>query len=532
MNDLVAQAIVFFNSLWRRRNQALAIAWLVCLAAWAYIATLPNVYDSSARVYVDTRSILEPLLQGLAIDSNSGAEVEVMQRSLLTRPNIEKVARMTDLDITATNAAEMEELIERLKEKIEVRRVSQDALYMINYSNQDPQVAHDVVQALLTIFVENNLGQNRQDMDTARRFIEEQIADYEQQLEAAEQRLAKFKQENMSLLSGQQGYEGRLLSAQSSLKNVEGELQTATVRRNTLRQELKNTPEFFEVPNGQGASNGPPTNTALQILQFESTVETLLTRYTEQHPDVVTARRRLDALYRQQQEELDRAGPAGSAEWDGSSGVPNTLYEQLKLSLVNEEATIAALRQQVATANKSVEDLLDVRIQAPLVEAELTKLNRDYNVLKSKYEALLNRREAERISRAREFEADTIQFRIVEPPQVPINPSGPNRLLFLTLALIVGLGSGAGFAFLLTLSNDSISSVTQLRESFALPVLGVVGMQTVSKGRSWRAAKMLVFVTILAGLFVVYGGLVVVDHTLGLASVVSADLLFSSVPPQ
>lgn len=537
MNDLVAQAIAFLNSLWRRRLQAVIVAWLVCLAAWAFIATMPNVYDASARVYVDTRSILVPLLRGLAIDNNSGAEVAIMQRTLLTRPNIEKVARMTDLDITATNPEEMETLIERLKAKIAVRRVAQDDLFLISYSDGDPQIAHDVVQALLTIFVENNLGQNRQDMDTARRFIEEQIIDYETQLEAAEQRLAKFKQENMSLLSGQQGYQGRLSGAQGNLAGIDAQLQNAIVRRDTLRQELKNTPEFFELKGTQAVGSGPPTNTAVRILEFEATIENMLTRYTENHPDVVRARRRLEALYKQQEQELEFAasGPVGvpsAPEGPSGYGVPNTLYEQLKLSMVNEQANIAALRQQVKTAKERVDSLLDIRVQAPLVEAELTKLNRDYNVLRDKYEQLLNRREAERISRAREFEADTVQFRIVEPPKVPIKPSGPNRLLFLTLALVVGLGSGAGFAFLLTLSSDSISSVAQLRETFELPVLGVVGLQATAKGRTWRAAKVFVFGSVLAGLLMVYGALVVVERTEGLAAIIPGDALSRITLPQ
>ena len=99
------------------------------------------------------------------------------------------------------------------------------------------------------------------------------------------------------------------------------------------------------------------------------------------------------------------------------------------------------------------------------------------------------------------------------------------------MALVVGLGSGAGFAFLLTLSSDSISSVSQLRENFAIPVLGIVGLQSTSKGRAWRAAKLVLFGTVLAGLLALYGGLMVVEHTMGLASVIPTDVLSSVLPP-
>ena len=527
MNQHLDQLFSMLNSLWQRRGQALAVIWAISLLGWSFVIALPDTYHASARVYVDTMGILQPLLKGLAVDSNIAAEVELMERTLLSRPNLAKVARMTDLDLTVSTPIQSEELLVRLERQIEVRRAGPN-LFSISYSDLSGQKAHDVVQALLTIFVENNLGQNRRDMDTARRFIEEQIEDYESKLELAEGRLAQFKQKHLDHMSGQDGYRQQFRAAKSRLAAAEAELRDAKLRRDTLRQELQTIPQFFESTDGEGVFGGPPSDLMIRILDHEQTMEDLLTRFTENHPDVIRTKRRLDVLRQQYQSELESAssGPGGPASSAGpGSGIPNTVYEQVKVSLVNEQARIGSLEQQLVDAQAKHDDLVAMAVQVPVIEAELTKLNRDYNVLKTKYEELLSRREAERISRARELEAESVQFRIIEPPVVPVAPSGPNRVLLLALALAVGIGSGGAFAFLLFLSSDAITNVSQLREAFAGPVLGVVSSRNTPEERGWQTAKTLMFGLGVCFLLAVFAGLMLVEYKVGWSGLLKSGWL-------
>lgn len=547
MNPL-AQFLTLLSSVWRRRTMALVIAWLVCLVGWWLVIMQPDRYESSARVYVDTENILRPLLRGLAVDNNLEAEVELIQRTLMSRPNLEKVARMTDLDIGAETPGELESLVNDLSNRTNVDRVGPN-LFSIAFTDSDPRVARDVAQAFLTIFVESNLGQSRRDMETARRFIEEQIVAYEDQLELAEQRLAQFKQENIGLLSGQQGYQQRLTQAESQLGATRAQLRDSQLRAATLQRELNATPQFFAgtrtVNRGPGGTSdpfaGPPSDTHLRILEAEQLVESLLSRFTEKHPDVVVATRRLEALQEQQKEELqarldaaDSAGPAPDVEETETivQGPPNPLYEQLKIQLVTEEGTIAALNDRIIQAQAGVDELLRLRQAVPAVEAEYIKLNRDYEVIKSKYEEFLSRREAERISRAREVEGESIQFRIIEPPQVPVHPAGPDRVLYLTAVLIVGIGSGLAFALLLAFSSDKMSTMLQLKEAFQLPVLGAVSMIE-SRGRqSRRLVGATAFLVALVALFGSYGALNYIEQELGLDKSALADLADEHIPAE
>ena len=487
MEELYPQLLAWVNGLWRRRWIALALSWILCLVGWGVVSTLPDTYSSSGRVYVDTATVLRPLLSGIAVEDDVYSEINVMKRTLLSRPNLEKVARATDLDITATSDEAMERLIQRLRRSTRVAGAG-DNLFAISFEGPDPQQAKDIVQALITIFIERNLGDNRTDMDAARQFLDQQIRSYELQLEEAEQRTARFKQQNMGLLPGASGYHGRLSGARERLARAQSDLKEATTQRDVLRRELAEVPEFLEFQSDQALNGaGPPSTTEIRIIELEGRLEDLLTEYTDQHPDVVKVQRRLDAMLEKQELELQAALGGNALTGDAENGTKtlktvNPLHDQLRVRLIEQEANVQVLQEAVREREQVVADLNALATSVPIVEAEYTKLNRDYGVLQRKYQELLSRREAARISQDRENQADKVQFRIIDPPQVAVYPSGPNRAAFLMVATVVSVGAGVGFAFLLTLISPTFANARQLSDQFGIPVIGVV--QEVH--RAWR----------------------------------------------
>src|ERR1019366_6426639 len=99
MNTLLVMARRILKAAWRYRWAAVALAWMICGAGWAYVYTIPNSYEASVRLYVDADAILTPLLRGLAVDNSLGSQLDVLQRTLLSRPNLEKLVSNTDLAI-------------------------------------------------------------------------------------------------------------------------------------------------------------------------------------------------------------------------------------------------------------------------------------------------------------------------------------------------------------------------------------------------------------------------------------------------
>src|SRR5512141_971091 len=105
MQELVAQLVGYLRGIWHRRWIGLAFAWLVAIVGTLVIFRLPDKYEASARVYVDTQSLLRPLMSGMAINNDPSQQVSILSRILLSRPNLEKIIRKADLDTSAGVAA-------------------------------------------------------------------------------------------------------------------------------------------------------------------------------------------------------------------------------------------------------------------------------------------------------------------------------------------------------------------------------------------------------------------------------------------
>ncbi|MGB5569760.1 MAG: chain length-determining protein, partial [Sedimenticolaceae bacterium] len=133
MHEVVVLLLRYARGTWRFRWWMLGIAWAVSIVGWSVVAKLPDQFEASARVFVDTSSVLRPLLQGLAINTgDTQQQIFLMTRTLLSRPNLEKVMRMTDLDLQATTDTEKEEIVDGLKKKITLSGTSRENLYTIS----------------------------------------------------------------------------------------------------------------------------------------------------------------------------------------------------------------------------------------------------------------------------------------------------------------------------------------------------------------------------------------------------------------
>ncbi len=477
-------------SLWDRRWTIVLVAWVLCLAGWVIVTLLPNRYESSARIYVDTESLLRPLMQGLAIQPDRGREVELVRRTLLSRPNLQQLMQMTDLGLTVDTPADQEALMTQLATDIHV--VPQGpGLYRVSYQNNDPQMAERMVDAVLTIFVEQNLGSGARDIENSIRFIDAQIEDYERQLSAAERRLAEFRLANADHLGGQVSAQSGLRSAEGALRRLETQLQASIWRRDQLQIELASTPPAIVQPALDGVT---------QVAQLRQQLAVLRLTLTDQHPDVIALRRQIQLA---------------QTQGGGSLQVPNPVHEQLQDQLNRLNLDIEAIERQIELAHQDVDRMTTLFNGVPEVEVELAQLNRDYGVLRSNYNTLVERRESARLSQRLQNETTSVQFRIVEPPTVPTTPSFPNRPLLYGGVLVASLMAGFGVALLLGIMKPSFAAITQLRDAFGLPVLGSVSSIRTAMQRRVKVAEMSALTTSLIGLVALGGTIIYYSQVYG-----------------
>lgn len=513
MNQQIELVRGQLRTMWIYRWWALVLASIICVAGFGYVAYMPSTYKVSAKIFIDTRSMLTPLLRGLTVSNNMITNTaSLMRRTLLTRPNLEEVARRADLDLETSTSREFEVLVTQLGDDIKVSGTTSDNIYEISYSNQKATSAKRVVDELLNTFLETALGETRKDNVATQKFLDEQIAEYERRLLEAEERLKEFKQRNAGMMPGDNiDYFGRLAAAQGALAEAELQLREVQQRRETLARQVAGEEPVF----GFAADSYAVQSPALQ--QIEARLATLqqqldasLLQFTDKHPDVVALRGTISALEGQKAEEMARltdSAPQGPAPINA-----NPVYQQMKVSLSNAEAQVAALSTRVAEYNKRVTELQRLADTVPEVEADLARLNRDYGLHKKNYQELLERREAARMSQEVERTGDDIKLRVIEPPRVPLLPTGPNRLLLFSGVLGVSLGVALAFAFLLAQLKPRFFTVHELKESLAIPVLGSVSLVANAQYKRQRRLDVTVFagglgVVMAAYLFVIFIGL-------------------------
>jgi polysaccharide chain length determinant protein (PEP-CTERM system associated) len=518
MNDVFVQIISYLGGIWNRRWYMLAVAWLVSGAGWTAVASLPDRYESSARIYVDMDTMLGPLMKGIAVELNLFQQIDIMRRTLLSRPNLEKIILMTDLDLTVKNDEDRERLIDEMAAKISVAQQGRN-LFQISYGDEERGLTKRVVQAVMQIFVEGNLGASRKDMETTRRFLEGQIQRYEGQLVEAETRLAKFKRQNLGLLPGEGNYYQTMQSVRKKYADTQAQIGEASMIRDELREQLKEVPKFNEgAQQGgfAGASSGPESGLQIRILELQDATDTLLSLYTDQHPDVISAKRRLSALQKQLDDENNQPVPDRDSSGEAHQGsgkrmVSNPVYEQIKLQLVQQEGVIAALKNRGEQNRKDVAKWSGLAKLVPQVEAQLAQLNRDYEIVKRGYEQIRQRQESAKLAGELETKAQKVQFRIIDPPKLPVAPSGPNRPILFIGVLGAGIAAGIAFAFLLSQVNTTFTSIQRLRSTFTLPVLGRISAIVSGREKRQHAREIFGFSLVSLCLLFACAGLVGIE---------------------
>ncbi|THF61639.1 XrtA system polysaccharide chain length determinant [Pseudothauera rhizosphaerae] len=474
MEDILRQAVGVLRSMWRFRWWGLALTWVVGAAAAVVIYTMPDRYESTARVYVDTQSVLRPLMSGLAVQPNLDQQIAILSRTLITRPNVEKLINMADLNLEVTSGPQREQLVGELMSGLRIGGTGRDNLFTLAYRDGDPKRAQRVVQALMSLFVESGLVSKRQDTDTARRFIEEQIRNYEEKLTAAENRLKDFRLRNMALLdAGGRDYVGQLAAVSAQLEQARLELREAINSRDATQRQLQGEDPVLlpQMPNAAGVSI-PEIDGRIDAMR--KTLDALLQRYTESHPDVIGTRRVIEDLEAQKLKEIEMRREAGPGQFGSLNA--NPVYQQLKLVLSETEARIASLQARVGSHEARLAELRASAELLPKIDAELAQLNRDYDVHKRNYETLVQRRESANISVEMGATSGIAEFRVIDPPSLPLKPAAPNRALLMLAASVAAIGAGAALTFLISQLRPSFADGRSLREVTGLPVLGTVSL--------------------------------------------------------
>ncbi|GIX21536.1 MAG: chain-length determining protein [Gammaproteobacteria bacterium] len=474
LRDILERLRGRLRAAWHQRWHALTACCVICALGWFYVLNLPDLYRASARVYVETQSVLQPLLQGLTVETDVLDEVQLMTNALRSRPVLERLAEDTGLAARAGDDPRAREvLLERMRARIAIRPDRDGRnLYWIEFLDPAPAMAEKLVTTVLDGFVESVQGNTRRDSSRAQDFLEEQIRDYEARLAAAEDRLKTFKLANIDHMPDARGdYYQRLQQARGELDRVELELSEAEQALGELDAQVAGELPTFGFGTVQ-VENQQTRDLDQRINQLRTRLDELLLQYTERHPDVAQIRDSIARLEAEKVALVARLAPLAAARRPEF----NPVYQQLETARGAKAAEVAALRVRRDAFRARVAEL-DAKVdKIPAVEAELAQLNRDYDVVKRQYETLLARREAAHLTQRVEEQNNAVQFKVIDPPRVDGTPSWPRRRLFNTLVLLVGVFGGLAVGYFKAQLAPVFFRAGELAE-LGVPVYGSVPLR-------------------------------------------------------
>ena len=466
MNSLYDEFRVALHSVWTRRWLVLAVAWGICILGWLAIASIPNRYDSRARLLVDVNEILPDDAQ----IGGARPQIDQIRETLTSARNMEKVAATTGLLPAGANEREKAGAVAMLQKNIKVVP-QQDNIFEITSSvavgslsdADNAKLASGVLDSLITVFRDDQLRGGRMNAREGLKFLDAQIADREKALREVEARRGAFEAQNIGLIPGGAGSPAqRVDAARAELSQIDSQLVSAQAQLAAANGQLASTPQ--SIPGAGGGVGGGVARQQLAGAQNE--LSSMRARgLTDAHPDIIALKSQIASLKAM----ADREGAGG-----GGGGMQNPAYASLAAMRAERQATVSALSARKGQLMGDITKITTQQIQNPGIAAEYDRINGEYTALKAQYDKLLAQREQVRLRGEVQTETDAIKIELLDPPSKPTSPAAPNRPLFLTLVLLAGIGGGIGAAFGLGQVRTSYATAAKLERASGLPVIGSI----------------------------------------------------------
>ena len=447
--DLPGPFIRYGVGVWRRRWIVAAVAWAATLAGFFALWLIPDKFESDAVVYVQTETVLDPVMNGVTARPNYEKRVEVMKLQLLTRPNVEEIIYRAGLDKEATaknpreKRAQMEKLIDWVESEISITS-PQEMYFEISYKNSDPEIARNVVDAALNLLIEQDLGASISENEEARKRLDAEIAAFDERLTAKEQEVAAFRRRHAEELALIEGNDRSRDLMEAELSRVTDELALAERRVATARSLL-------------ATARSASSSNELEKLRVE--LAGLRSQYQEDYPDIEAVKARIAVL-----------------EAQGANATPSDPeYKRLSADVRASQDVVAAMTERQKRLRADLDALAVTIGQAPRVVADLQRIERDYEQTRKNYEELIERRDRLSITANLGAGSQGVAYRVFERPEASLIPASQQfRILLIAFVLLAALAAGVSVALALTWMQKSFTQTAELQTAFGLPVLGAL----------------------------------------------------------
>ena len=444
---LVKSSVELFSLVWRRKLWIILPTILGIAVGFGSIYLIEPTYQASVLLFVEEQKVPTNFVKS-SITSRIDQRVKTLEQQLSSRSNIERLIEEAGLHPELRGQVSMDRLIEMTRRQLWIERQRNQA-FRIVFEGSDPNSVAIAANKLAEMFIAENLKLREDQAENTTAFLEAELQSTQEQLEAHEARLAKFRLDNDGMLPSQQEANSRALEQlQTKLQMNRGAIERLELRIAFLQQGQR--PE-----SGSLLGEAPPRVDRVQQLTLE--LQRLQSQYTDQHPDVVRIRKEIEQL---------REAAAARPATPGEGSLDSVADMTFEMEIDQAESELERLRQEEQRILGDMK-VYQRRLEGTAaVEQKLISLTRGYDTMRRSYDSLLAKRTEARLAENLERKQQAEQFMIMEEAEPPRRPYKPNRLLLILAGTGIGLMVGIALAVIREQTDETYQTEDALQASF------------------------------------------------------------------
>lgn len=503
MSDAQQLTLRDYIGMVRRRAWIIAATFSVVLVVGLTITMmLPPVYQSTGTIVIESQQVPTDLVQA-TVTSFADERIEIIKQRVMTRENLIRIIEKYKLFQEATGAGGKitpSEMIDEMRWRISVTLVnvnlqnrgrnSGTIAFKVSFEHRRPDIAQRVTNELVTLFLDENVKVRTERATQTTEFLTQEATKLKTELESLENQIANYKLENGGALPENVTLNANgILRLESDLRALDGDARSAQEELRGLELELS------AAKAGLGAAaNGAGRSSEQALVEARTELARLTALYTDNHPDVRAAKRKVEAL--------ENSRPAGS----GSGGIQTAgdlQVARIENRMASARARIGQISSQQAAIRARIAQSEQQVLKAPQVERGLATLMRDYETAQKKYDEIRAKEMTAQVAESLEDDQKAERFSLLEPPMFPDKPIKPNRSKMAALSFFLALAASIGVVVMLeTLhgtvrGEDAVTAIVGQRPLVIIPYIEVTEeILRRKKLIKWGAAGGVVFVVI------------------------------------
>jgi succinoglycan biosynthesis transport protein ExoP len=498
-----------------RKWLVLGVFSLVSITTFVIASRMQDIYISETVIMVDPQKVPDSYVRS-TVTGDVRNRLGTLSQQILSATRLQKIIETLNLYPEERKAQAREDVITRMRRDISVQVVSdfgggQDLqAFRIGYSGTQPGLVAQVTNELASLFIEENLKAREQQATSTNEFLQNQLQETRKVLEQQEAKLKVFKLKHIGEMPEQQTASLQILGQVQSQLQLESEALNRAEQQKSYLQSMLASQSTATVVDLDEYEPKPPKPAEAQagkpgIGGAKARLQALLSRYSEDHPDVKRLRRQIeDEQIKLRDEGKDVKEMAVVAPSDAEPAAPaapvrrpppprpsNYVNPVLQSQLKTVDAEIAKHKEEQQRLSK-LASTYQTKLEAiPVREQEITELVRDYEISKGHYKQLLEKQMSAETATQLEIRQKGERFSVLDPAQPAERPSRPNRRLINAAGSFLGFGLGLLLALVTEFLGMSITAPEQITAATNLPVLGVIPVIRTAMDRMVRRRRLI-----------------------------------------